>query len=271
MQVKNFCKLFFICAIIVAKSVYLYSQWLDPQWKKSIILFEVQKGSDDFIAIGTGFLIKYHDKDFIVTNKHISNNDQLFIRFNTKDNSITSLRFSIKDILEQGEIEWKVSKECDIAVIPLKIKIPNSIIDQIDIRSFSISLIKDWEYINEGDDVYILGFPLRIGTGDQFSPVVRSGIIALKNKPGEFLVDANIFPGNSGGPVFLKSNIFDYRSKNLGKSTPGYLIGIVSSYISYTDVAISSQTKRPRITFEENSGLANVYSSDQIIKLIEGQ
>ena len=40
------------------------------------------------------------------------------------------------------------------------------------------------------------------------------------------------------------------------------LLGIVSSYIPYADVAVSRQTGRPRITFEENSGLAKVVPID---------
>ncbi|MEN6615143.1 MAG: hypothetical protein ABFD12_01160 [Syntrophorhabdus sp.] len=36
------------------------------------------------------------------------------------------------------------------------------------------------------------------------------------------------------------------------------LVGIVSSFIPYREVAVSEQTRRPRIVFEENSGLANL-------------
>lgn len=47
------------------------------------------------------------------------------------------------------------------------------------------------------------------------------------------------------------------------------LIGIVKSYIPFQDVAISQQTKRPRVIFEENSGLANVETVDKILETIE--
>ena len=89
--------------------------------------------------------------------------------------------------------------------------------------------------------------------------------MALKERPGELLIDANIFPGNSGGPVFTRSSSFNYRTRSLGGvGDPGFLIGIVSSYIPYVDVGQSPQTQRVRITFEENSGLATVYSADQV-------
>jgi hypothetical protein len=38
----------------------------------------------------------------------------------------------------------------------------------------------------------------------------------------------------------------------------------VSSYIPYVDVAVSQQTKRPRITFEENSGLTQIFPVEAI-------
>jgi hypothetical protein len=49
------------------------------------------------------------------------------------------------------------------------------------------------------------------------------------------------------------------------------LIGVISSYIPYSDTAISLQTKRPRITFEENSGLCIVIPSNEITKLINSE
>lgn len=47
------------------------------------------------------------------------------------------------------------------------------------------------------------------------------------------------------------------------------LIGLVKGYITYTDVAISPQTKRPRVAFEENTGLTNVEPVDRIIETIQ--
>ncbi len=48
---------------------------------------------------------------------------------------------------------------------------------------------------------------------------------------------------------------------SIGETKPyqrSSLLGIVSSYVPYRDVAYSEQTKKPRMIFEENSGLASV-------------
>lgn len=74
------------------------------------------------------------------------------------------------------------------------------------------------------------------------------------------------FPGNSGGPVIIKpefTHIEGTKSQNESR-----LIGLVKSYIPYTDVAISPQTGRPRVVFEENTGLTNVEPVDYIIDTI---
>ena len=43
---------------------------------------------------------------------------------------------------------------------------------------------------------------------------------------------------------------------------------MVQSYVPYQDVAISVQTKRARITFDENSGLASVIPVDRVNELM---
>ena len=41
-------------------------------------------------------------------------------------------------------------------------------------------------------------------------------------------------------------------------------MGVVKSYILYTDIAYSSQTNLPRVSFMENSGLAEVIPLDYL-------
>jgi hypothetical protein len=43
----------------------------------------------------------------------------------------------------------------------------------------------------------------------------------------------------------------------------------VQSYVPYQDLAVSLQTKRPRVVFEENSGLAAVHPVDLIEETIQ--
>ena len=65
--------------------------------------------------------------------------------------------------------------------------------------------------IHPGDEVNCLGFPLHATANEAGFPVLRSGKIAsyplLPTKTvGTFLMDLSVFPGNSGGPVYLVSS-----------------------------------------------------------------
>jgi S1-C subfamily serine protease len=125
--------------------------------------------------------------------------------------------------------------------------------------------------LSEGDAVFVLGFPLGlVGKGKNFV-IVRQGAIArirdcLEAHQKNFLIDCSIFPGNSGGPIIIRPEIAAIEgTKNL---TQASLIGVAAGYVPYRDVAISAQTGNPRITFEENSGLASVFPIDYIEEVI---
>ncbi len=71
-------------------------------------------------------------------------------------------------------------------------------------------------------------------------------------------MDSLVFPGNSGSPVVLKPvavHLMDNRF-TIGQVNPALLLGVVFEYVTYSEVAVSTQTGRPRVSFEENSGLA---------------
>jgi hypothetical protein len=44
---------------------------------------------------------------------------------------------------------------------------------------------------------------------------------------------------------------------------------VVASYLPYRDVAVSQQTGQPRIIFEENSGLVNVFPVECVDQAID--
>ena len=87
------------------------------------------------------------------------------------------------------------------------------------------------------------------------------------------IIDSFTFPGNSGGPVYWKPSSGLSMGKGLkGPSFPARqskLVGIVKGHLPYREEAVSKQTGRNRIIFEENSGLALVIPASKILKLLE--
>ncbi|MGA8011192.1 MAG: hypothetical protein WB949_02065 [Candidatus Acidiferrales bacterium] len=128
--------------------------------------------------------------------------------------------------------------------------------------------------VSAGDGVFVLGFPMNLGGVQRNYVIVRQGCIArisdmLDGASPSYLVDAFVFPGNSGSPVVLKPDIVSITGTPA--QTTSFLIGMITSYQPYTDVAVSFQTKRPRVTFEENSGLAEVLPIDDIDEMIAAE
>jgi hypothetical protein len=125
--------------------------------------------------------------------------------------------------------------------------------------------------VTAGDGVFVLRFPMGLSGVQRNYVIVRQGAIAriselLDKVSPTFMLDALVFPGNSGGPVILRPEITSISGTK--SQTNAYLIGVVIDYRPYIDTAVSQQTRRPRISFEENSGLADVLPVDVVNEAI---
>ncbi len=239
--------------------------------------------------MGTGFLFGYklpnqqYDANvysiFLVSNKHVLEDKKyVWLRFNPKggqpaQNHKLDIVVGATNLFKQHS-----NDKVDVAVV----SIPQSYIDNLiqngvkpqfftyDNDCYTINGLKD-EEISEGDNVYALGFPMgNVGNTRQYV-ILRGGVIArihdmLEGYSTDFIVDAPVFPGNSGGPVIIKPELT--RIEGTKSHNESRMIGLVKTYITYQDIAISPQTGRPRVVFEENTGLTNVEPVDYIIETI---
>jgi S1-C subfamily serine protease len=139
-----------------------------------------------------------------------------------------------------------------------------------DDHSWTIDQMKD-AGVSEGDGVFVLGYPMGLVNDVWQTAVCRTGCIAriqdvLNTGGGDFLIDASIFPGNSGGPVVIQpESTAIVGTQGIDKAN---LIGVIQSYLPYQDLAVSAQTGQPRIIFDENSGLAPVIPVDRLNELM---
>lgn len=239
--------------------------------------------------IGTGFIFgKYKSANpdkpqektyvtYLVTNKHvIQSQKKVILRFNPQNGqAATDFPTALEDA--KGKKLWTghPKPKTDVAVVPINIQAIEAAGMKYGLfKSDTDVLLKQQmieKQVSEGDFLYVLGFPMGMMPSDRQHVIVRSGIIArirdlFENRSSSFTVDSMVFPGNSGGPVVYKPELVSIQGTAPLKRAA--LIGIVKSYIPYRDVAISQQTKRPRVIFEENSGLANVETVDKILEAI---
>ncbi len=239
--------------------------------------------------IGTGFLFgeivddnpEIKDKRYklwLITNKHVLVGlKDIYIKVNATQGT-NSKDYKVHLAFNNGRSRWVGHSNEDTDVAALSIN-PTFLDKEGRKYSFFRSDIDTFNKekmieagISEGDRIFVLGFPLGLVDTEQQYVICRGGNIArirdhLDNRTNVFLIDAPVFPGNSGGPVILcPSALAIQGTKSINQSA---LLGIVKAYVPYNDLAFSKQTNRPRIIFEENSGLAAVESTDSILETVD--
>lgn len=263
---------------------------ITPKYLDCVVAIGEDNNKGEVHWMGTGFLlgyrlpnVQYANDDiysvFLVSNKHVlCNQTKIFLRFNPQGGQpAQNYPLQIKNGTT-NLCKLHPNDNVDVAVVNM----PQTYFDNLvqngvrprfftyDTDCYNIVDLKKIE-TTEGDDIFVLGYPMgNVGNTRQYV-ILRGGVIArihdmLEGFSSDYIIDAPVFPGNSGGPVIIKpefTHIEGTKSQNESR-----LIGLVKSYIPYRDVAISPQTGRPRVVFEENTGLTNVEPVDHIIETI---
>ena len=216
--------------------------WLD-HWRLSTFSFGTvdknQSGQSFYKVVGTGVLVATDaETAYIVTAKHVFDDPskqwhprKLQMRFAWQERRSVYDYFGTKISLFDGNKQlWLAAARQDIAAIPISMS-KMDLTEGVQPHAISIADIATTADIFEGASIMALGFPGVVGNEYLIRAITRAGIIAWLNpddpsgKP--FLVDANIYPGNSGGPVL---RVPTGLSKGGGFAVGGKatLLGIVS-------------------------------------------
>lgn len=241
--------------------------------KKTIVfLGTMTQNGPSFFA--TGFLIQNEGFFYLVTAKHVIvkvvdgkltnnlNDNNLYFFLNLK-NGIGAYR-KLSEIKSKSGIDWIFHKDSnvDLAIIPIGLDTLND-----DVKVINEDNFLNFENLFETYETFFLSFQPGIDY-KKVNPIIRSGTVSLINDDKTFYIDASAFPGNSGSPVFLKPSPIRFDSGGIsiggGDELGGKFAGVIGEYIPYTEVAISAQTGKPRIVFEENTGLSKVWSNQYI-------
>jgi S1-C subfamily serine protease len=168
-------------------------------------------------TVGAGFLIDAPGPDgapriVLVTANHVfekmpGTEAQIGYRFANADGSWTYAPANVVIRDSDGHQLWTNHPDRDIAVLSLtvpdsfvKAAIPKAWLAEPD--SF------DKLTVGPGDEMMALGFPRGLSANSAGFPILRAGRVAsYPVAPARiyptFLLDFSVFPGNSGGPVFL--------------------------------------------------------------------
>lgn len=253
---------------------------INQKYLNAVVAIGIDDREDDknIMWIGTGFLVGFHrnakNEVFLLTNKHVIERQKtVIIRFNKLDGTAAN-DFPLGLRTKEGNCMYSEhpSSAVDVAAVKLNSEFLSQTASDyqyfdIDSESLSLSQMQS-ENLNEGSLVYALGFPMNLVGKDRQYPICRLGCISRISDAFEFanavdfLVDAQTFPGNSGGPIVVRTD------ETVDNSQTVKLIGILSAYIPYREPLYSMQTGQQRSLMEENSGLTVVHPVDRIREVI---
>ena len=248
-------------------------------YKDAVVALGVDGTDSKRHWIGTGFMVgrlEEGSKDqytiYIITNKHVVEHfDLVFVRFNNAESvGVKDLRMQLVE-KDQKLYSEHPNKDSDIVAIQIRpgVLIANHLkLSFFKLEQHALSL-SDMQKtgVEEGSLVYALGFPIK-------APICRLGCISRiadafvePENANTFLVDAQVFPGNSGGPVLNRPEIVSIDGTSSNSSCN--LVGILSAYVPYQELLYSKQTNKVRMIQEENSGLTIVHPVDRIKEVVE--
>jgi len=224
--------------------------------------------------------LKHKYEVYLVTNRHVlSNHSQIVVRLNAQNvgGSVREFALHLKD--DNGQDLWFSHPDATVDVSVLHVN--GAYLREQGLQSSFFAADRDTADkakmkdigLAIGNDVFVLGFPMGIsGTEKRNYAIARHGNIAriddvLESNGTSFLIDAFVFPGNSGGPIVSVPNLNAIEGTK--RQDHAYLIGMVKGYVPYQDVLVSKQTGEARMISEENSGLAEVIPMDSINETIE--
>jgi len=242
----------------------------------------ISPDSIDVAPIGTAFWIEdTTSKSFVlVSNKHVFGNltEVVLSQYSNTGQTSALMIVTLRD--DNGKKLWAEHPDSLTDIAAIKVKYFKRIGDtRAEIVGIPRELFATADDVIEGDEVFILGFPMGIRTTVKSFPILRAGVLSLK--PTEdflllpngkvighqiYLIDANILGGNSGSPVFLKPVINRpfMKPNAIGKTQPK-LIGIVSAYIIDLLPIVLVQTG---VYAKGNSGITIVHRSEEILKVV---
>ena len=203
-------------------------------------------------SIGTGFIVNHEWTDdrkgaILITNRHVVDNTiRGHVTFTlvdgSKDDSVPLLGKAITVNLSEDGWRWTYhpSDHIDIAALPLSpiVNHLGSVGKMPFYKGIPTDIIPSQDMLESLDaveEVLFVGYPSGIYDQANNLPMFRKGITATplyidyESKP-LFLIDASVFPGSSGSPVFIYNNgSWSTRDGRLMSGRRTWFLGVLAS------------------------------------------
>ena len=242
---------------------------------------------------GTAFLFLHKVGDqsypFVVTNKHVvMGMREGALSFLQRKDMLPSLGHGFRLAIQDWPQAWfgHPSADVDIAICPFApleahIKEQNGL--DLFYRYVSTEMIPTDEQAKDLDaveSVTFIGYPNGIWDSKNLLPVARRGTTAspievdFENTP-RFLIDASVFGGSSGSPVFiLNQGSYSHKNGGLVAGSRLFFVGVIAAVFYRTQlneiIAVPIPTQvQPMSQHQEMIDLGIVFKARTVVETIE--
>lgn len=245
--------------------------------------------------VATGFIFGYRISDktsipFLVTNRHVIENQMSTeLHFISKKDGNPDLENTITLPIKGLESHWHFhpDSKVDVAVMPF-----GRIIKHVENEGLSIfykmvsgNLLpkeSDYEELDAMEEVFFIGYPSGLYDKKNNTPIIRRGSTAthpnldFDGEP-QYLIDATVFGGSSGSPVFIVDNNLHWGKVDKKPQDSRILfVGIISKNKVLPNrgelitIEANTKTKTQQVPeIQENFHLGIVFKPHTIMETIE--
>lgn len=244
---------------------------------------ECLDASNNICSIGTGFLLSRPVDDnnyklYLVSNKHVlSAAESINLTFTIKNNGNPDIGNKISLPIQnvRQNVVGHPNPKVDVAVLEctgLFMFFP----DKFYCKYVSYDMLADFseEELTVAENVYFVGYPDNRYDATNNLPLIRTGLISSHpkydyNGDPVFIIDAQVFPGSSGSPVYIDLTYENFKN---GQIVIGErkikLLGIVAQTMIRNNQLQAVPTATHFVT-QEVLGLGIVFKATTIKELID--
>ncbi len=230
---------------------------------------ETLDAADNPLGVGTSFVLAHSFAGqaptlFLISNRHVIEGGSTgFIYFTSKDsNGLPEVGKPFFIRVDGFDMQWHghPNPDVDIAIFPLgwQLDLIRRGGKEAYLMELSTTMLASVTEIAESDafmPVLFVGYPNGIFDTVNYTPIVRQGTLAtplefdFDGRP-TFLIDASVFPGSSGSPVY------SYKLSIEGRIVDIRLLGVLSAVFTRQEsgeieLIPAPTTVRPIVSFRQ--------------------
>ena len=197
-------------------------------------------------AAGTGFHIRLQiDGEFvpaIITNKHVLDGlEDCFLHLTVADEAGAPTAERMPFYIEAFKNTWisHPDPNIDLALLPIqpllaRVQLLNKRVFYVDLTTELIPTDATFASLSPIEEITMVGYPSGLWDAANNRPVVLRGITATAcnsdyRGEAEFLIDAAVYPGSSGSPVFIFNQGAYTTSDGVAVGSRLLFIGVLSA------------------------------------------